>query len=95
MYNCVTPSVSFGFFPPALHVTLGGRVDMAGIWGGTLCAVVPAPGSARPTVMDRQFQVLFFGPSGHNNAVLCWGAGSASASTATPSTAAPDGALCL
>ena len=64
-------------------------------WGGSLCAVVPAPGAARPTVMDWRLQVLFFGPSGRNGAGLCWGAGSASASAAVPSTAAPAGALFL
>ena len=68
---------------------------MAGRWGGALCAVVPAPGAACPTVMDRRLQVLFFGPSGRNGAGLCWGAGSASTDAATPSTAAPAGALCL
>ena len=70
MYNCFTPSVSFCCFRPALHVPLGGRVDMAGRWDGELCAVVPAPRDARPTVMDWQLQVLFFGPNGFNGAGL-------------------------
>ena len=91
MYNCDTPSVSYGCSRPALHVPLGGHVDMAGRWGGSLCAFVPAPGAARPTVMDWRLRVLFFGPSGRNGAGLCWGAGSAAA----PSTAALSEALCL
>ena len=97
MYNCFTPFVSFCCFHPALHVPLGVRVDMASRWGGTLCTVVPAPGDARPTVMDRRLQVFFFGPSGRNGAGLCWGAGSvsASASAASSSTAALAGALNL
>ena len=95
MYNCVTPSISYSCLCPALHVPLGGRVDMACQWGGALCAIVPAPGAARPTVMDWGLQVFFFGPSGRSGASLCWGAGSASATAAAPSTAALAGALCL
>ena len=87
--------MSFFCFRPALLVPLGGRLDMAGCWGGALCAVFPAPGAARPTIMYWRLQVLFFGPSGRNSAGFCWGASSASASTASSSTAAPDGALCL
>ena len=95
MYNFFTPSVSFFCFRPALLVPLGGRVDIAGCWGGALCAVVPAPRDARQTLIYRRLQVLLFGPSGRNGAGLCWGASSTSASTALSSTAAPDGALCL
>ena len=93
MHNCVTPPVSFCCSRPALCVPLGGRVDMAGLWVGEICAVVPAPGSTRPTIMDWRLQVLFFSPSDRNGAGLCWGAGSAS--TAAPYTAALVGALCL
>ena len=56
---------------------------------------MPAPGAARPTVMDQRLQVLFFGPSGRNGTGLCWGAGSASASASAPFTFALAGALCL
>ena len=83
MCNLFIPSVSFCCFLPALHVPLGGCVDMAGRWGRALCSVVLAPGTARQTVMDRRLQVLFFGPSDCTGTGLRWGAGSAS-STATP-----------
>ena len=68
---------------------------MSSRWGGALCTVVPAPGAARPTVMDRRLQVLFFDPSGRNGDDLCWDAGSASASAsaALSSTATLGGAL--
>ena len=95
MYNYDTPSVSSGCFRTAMHVPLGVRVYMDGQWGREFCAVVPAPGASHPTVMDRQLQVLFFGPSGRNGGGLCWGDGSASVSAAAPSTAALAGALCL
>ena len=81
--------MSFCFFRPALNVPLGGRVDVASLWGKALCTVVPAPGAILPTVVDWRLQVLVFGPSGRN------GAGSASASTALSSTAAPAGVLRL
>ena len=87
--------MSFCCFRPALHVLLGDCVDMASHWGGAGCAVAPAPGTARPMLMERRLQVLFFGPSGCNGAGLGWGAGSASASAAFSSTAAPAGARSL
>ena len=68
---------------------------MTGLWVRELCSVVPAPGAARPTVMDWRLQVLFLSPSGRNSAGLCWGTGSASAYTVSSFTAAPAGALCL
>ena len=95
MYNLFTPSVSFYCFRPALHVPLVGRVDMASIWSGALCTVVPAPRAARPIVMYWRLQVLFFGPSGRNGAGLCWGASYVPASVAYSSTAALAGALSL
>ena len=87
--------MSFFGFRPALHVPLGGRVDVASCGGGALCTIVPAPGAARPTVVDRRLQVLVVGPGGRNGASWCCGAGSASASAALSSTAAPAGALML
>ena len=87
--------MSFCCFRPDLHVPLGGSLDMASHWVGALCTVLPAPGAARPTVMDRPLQVLFFGPSCRNGAGLCWGAGSTSTSLASSSTTTLVGKLSL
>ena len=87
--------MSFCCFRPDLHVPLGGSLDMASHWVGALCTVLPAPGAAHPTLMDRPLQVLFFGPSCRNGAGLCWGAGSTSTSSALSSKAALVGELSL
>ena len=67
---------------------------------------MPAPRSLRPTVMDWWLQVFFFGHNGRTGAVSCWGNGSghcarycygssSASGSVAPSTAAPDGAVCL
>ena len=55
-------------FHPALHVLLGSCVDVASRGGGALFTIVPEPGAARPTVVDRRLQVLVIGPGDQNGA---------------------------
>ena len=87
--------MSFCGFRPALHVLLGGCVDVASRWGRELCTIVPSPEDAHPTVVDRRLQVLVVGPGIQNGSGWCCGAGFSSSSAASSSTDSLAGAMRL
>ena len=95
-------------FRPALHVPLGCHADVVSFLGKTLGTILPAPGAARPAVMDWRIQVFFVSHSGRTGAGPFWGAGSgpctgscynssssSAAGSVAPSMTAPACTVCL